>query len=507
MSWVGVMIGVGVGAAAGGIQAGLNDGDAGDILKGMALGGAMGGAGGAAGTAITGAIGGAAAGTAGGATTGAAGSAGTQGIGQLAANPLTEVTTSQVVPQTIAPQALSEVATPSWGQSFIGNTFNTPVTGTAAKIGGSALEQGVYGAGIGALGSGVTGQDPLKGAATGMIAGGIGGAAQAGLASQAGATGFLGKAGQFAAEHPVITSGGIGMLAQPMLNGMMSGSETPSPTEQKSQFAWGGPKYAYSPSSYKPYDLSQHRDMFPIYQPSYYAAGGLTDVDGYMSQAQNVNQGMSKGGPSDMGIPNPNEVADPEGYTSNSVQMMARGGVARYGIGGDISKVADLAVSTSLPGQIFGWESASELPIVGGLFNDPSRTASLTPEEKKKLMAAAARNQTVPVQADNNPPQQMARGGIASLGAYSKGGNLLDGPGDGVSDDIPASIENKQPARLARGEYVIPSRIVSELGNGSTDAGAARLDEMVKRIQTGRKKTLKGKDYAKDTKAYKHLPV
>ena len=123
----------------------------------------------------------------------------------------------------------------------------------------------------------------------------------------------------------------------------------------------------------------------------------------------------------------------------------------------------------------------------------------MTPEEKEKLMAMANGQQ--------GQTQQMARGGIADLGGYSKGGNLLDGPGDGVSDDIPASIAGKQPARLAAGEYVIPSRIVSELGNGSTDAGAKRLDSMVQKINAGRAKTLGGKKYAADTRAYKHLPV
>jgi hypothetical protein len=99
----------------------------------------------------------------------------------------------------------------------------------------------------------------------------------------------------------------------------------------------------------------------------------------------------------------------------------------------------------------------------------------------------------------------MARGGIANLGDYSDGGRLLKGPGDGVSDDIPATIAGKQPARLADGEFVIPARIVSEIGNGSTDAGAKRLYAMMDRIQAGRKKTIGKKNVAKDTKAKKHL--
>ena len=98
-------------------------------------------------------------------------------------------------------------------------------------------------------------------------------------------------------------------------------------------------------------------------------------------------------------------------------------------------------------------------------------------------------------------------GGIYNLGGYSDGGRLLKGPGDGVSDDIPAQIGAKQPARLADGEFVVPARIVSELGNGSTDAGAKRLYAMMERVQSGRKKSV-GKDkVAVDSKSYKHLPA
>jgi hypothetical protein len=93
------------------------------------------------------------------------------------------------------------------------------------------------------------------------------------------------------------------------------------------------------------------------------------------------------------------------------------------------------------------------------------------------------------------------------LGGYSDGGRMLKGPGDGVSDDIPATINGNQPARLADGEFVIPARIVSELGNGSTDAGAKRLYAMMDRIQAGRKKTVGKGKVAVDSKAKKHLPA
>ena len=87
--------------------------------------------------------------------------------------------------------------------------------------------------------------------------------------------------------------------------------------------------------------------------------------------------------------------------------------------------------------------------------------------------------------------QGYATGGRTTLGSYSDGGHLLKGPGDGMSDSIPAQIGAKQPARLADGEFVVPADVVSHLGNGSTEAGAKHLYAMMDKIRkarTGRKK-------------------
>jgi hypothetical protein len=101
----------------------------------------------------------------------------------------------------------------------------------------------------------------------------------------------------------------------------------------------------------------------------------------------------------------------------------------------------------------------------------------------------------------------MASGGLSDLGGYSDGGRLLRGPGDGVSDSIPATIGHKQPARLADGEFVVPARIVSEIGNGSTEAGARKLYAMMDRVQKARSKTVGKGKVAKNTRAEKYLPV
>jgi len=102
---------------------------------------------------------------------------------------------------------------------------------------------------------------------------------------------------------------------------------------------------------------------------------------------------------------------------------------------------------------------------------------------------------------------RFAGGGISHLGDYSDGGRLLRGPGDGVSDDIPAMIGEKQPARLADGEFVVPARIVSELGNGSTESGARKLYAMMDRVQKARKKTIGDNKVAVNSRAEKYLPA
>lgn len=101
----------------------------------------------------------------------------------------------------------------------------------------------------------------------------------------------------------------------------------------------------------------------------------------------------------------------------------------------------------------------------------------------------------------------LAQGGQSHLGDYSDGGRLLRGPGNGTSDDIPATIGDKRPARLADGEFVIPSRIVSELGNGSTEAGARQLYAMMDRVQKARAKTTGKNKVAFDARARNQLPA
>lgn len=140
-----------------------------------------------------------------------------------------------------------------------------------------------------------------------------------------------------------------------------------------------------------------------------------------------------------------------------------------------------------------------------GYLGGPSATGNYFAPTLTRLPRRAADGGMM--DSENAGIASLAQGGPSHLGDYSDGGRLLRGPGDGVSDSIPASIGGKQPARLADGEFVVPARIVSELGNGSTEAGARKLYAMMDRVQKARSKTV-GKDrVATNTKTEKLLPA
>jgi hypothetical protein len=95
--------------------------------------------------------------------------------------------------------------------------------------------------------------------------------------------------------------------------------------------------------------------------------------------------------------------------------------------------------------------------------------------------------------AEDIKSQNLAGGGLAGLNAFKAGGdlNFLQGPGHGMSDDIPAMIGKQQKAALSDGEFVVPADVVSHLGNGSSRAGAKKLYSMmdnIRQARTGKKR-------------------
>lgn len=193
----------------------------------------------------------------------------------------------------------------------------------------------------------------------------------------------------------------------------------------------------------------------------------------------------------------------------NMTEAMVARGMNEYGISPErVAGIIGLPAATvqSKYQEAIGPNYMARRPGSGGVtYFSPMQYKPVVPAQ------AAATTDTTQTVTDANANTVVKAGGgsihnsgIASLGGYSDGGQLLRGPGDGVSDDIPATIGDKQPARLADGEFVIPARIVSELGNGSTDAGARKLYAMMDRIKATR---AKAKNIAANTKADKHLPA
>jgi len=195
---------------------------------------------------------------------------------------------------------------------------------------------------------------------------------------------------------------------------------------------------------------------------------------------------------------------DPNNYQPDVVKppsplyqaQYAEGGITKLSIGGDYSASASNPNGPltqpsggigSIVAQAVGNQRAATMQGPDGTMNlvyDPKTGNYVIPQK----MAAGG----------------MASGGISDLGSYSDGGRLLKGPGDGMSDSIPAMIGKKQEARLADGEFVVPADVVSGLGNGSTDAGAKHLYKMMDKVRharTGRK------SQAKQIKADKYVPA
>jgi hypothetical protein len=146
--------------------------------------------------------------------------------------------------------------------------------------------------------------------------------------------------------------------------------------------------------------------------------------------------------------------------------------------------------------------SSSSRPSFGGFRSMINRLSP--PAAPSTQVPAPTDDQRLGLVAMVNNPYQFAYGGpvddepglddwneyqAGGIAAMAKGGmapRFLSGGGDGMSDDIPAVIGDKQPARLADGEFVIPADVVSHLGNGSSKAGAKQLYSMMDKVRTAR---------------------
>lgn len=211
------------------------------------------------------------------------------------------------------------------------------------------------------------------------------------------------------------------------------------------QEPYSGPlsKYKFDPSKYTPYEPDMPN---PYYRAHYDQYAGYSSGGGVVEQMSNANS-----------------VGQNTGYPQAAVNQGAYATPWQTPISRNVVADASDTGVDSFTGEPRG--------MAGGGIVDPQTAARITQLQQSGQFAAG--------------------GGVAALGGYSDGGQMLKGPGDGMSDSIPAQIGSKQPARLADGEFVVPADVVSHLGNGSSDAGAKQLYAMMDRIRkarTGKKK-------------------
>ena len=219
--------------------------------------------------------------------------------------------------------------------------------------------------------------------------------------------------------------------------------------------------------------------------------------------------------------------ANPEDY-QYTPKVYAEGGIASFKSGGDAGSKLAMDYYESMQRQ-----QAQNMPSTKGdpgiyydldpdtRYLDPVTAAQVRMAKINKRSNVQAHNMKRPMglgQINLSPPgakaqegdttTDAAHGGImhSGLGGYAAGGNprLLRGPGDGMSDNIPATIAGKQPARLADGEFVIPADVVSHLGNGSTEAGAKILHAMMTKV---RKERTGNPKQGKQINAHKFVPT
>ena len=252
--------------------------------------------------------------------------------------------------------------------------------------------------------------------------------------------------------------------------------QLPTGKEERSTLSRISPDFrAQEPVQPNPYYTGQETDY--VKRPYGYAMGGIAGAeydqkDSYDHQANFVGGGMP---------------------------MYAGGGAIAF---------ANRGIVQPLPKSPAGFDPGIYTDTDPNTARLGAYNAALYRINKARAKAGIKEPMSIKKATELGDVEEAAKGGImqghSNLGGYSDGGRMLKGPGDGMSDSIPATIGRRQPARLADGEFVVPADVVSHLGNGSTDAGARKLYSMMDKIRkarTGKKKQ------APEVKTNKYLPA
>jgi len=402
-------------------------------------------------------------------------------------------------------------------------------------VAAGAIGSGLVGAGVGGLMAGIQGKNVLNGAlmggALGAVGGGIGGSFMGGAAGDVSGTigtdiASMNAAGASSSQiaeslmtnygmtaeqataamgqvaNGTGTTAGIGALAndaavQTAAGGVNAGGATAGTSAGTGNTAVNAAKQVMTNPPPTPTNYGQYlKYAVPAAMVAYGSGlfGNKTSGPGITSQN---TIGQSKPVP---GIMSAQLSPNYQGYF-----QAKKGGITKLAVGGgaEAQMTPDVNQTSVNPADLNQSKSASLSPQTQSLLNQYGINQSQATSVLSALQSQGIGNQ--PTHAASGGIMGLASGGGTGyhLGGYSDGGRLLKGPGDGMSDEIPATIGHKQPARLADGEFVVPADVVSHLGNGSTDAGAKHLYKMMDNIRharTGNKKQ------GKQIKADKYLP-
>jgi len=393
-------------------------------------------------------------------------------------------------------------------------SFVAPGFGTAlgSALSGGALAAGTAGASmlgsaaIGGLSSAAAGGNALKGAIGGALGAGAGGALGSAIGDATGMTlsntaqnvlgsSLIGGAQNAATGGDFLTGavqGGLGGYAGSTLSGaaggldgkLGAGLQTAGEQFGNALTMGADPKQALVAGA-----LSGLASGFSNDKPSDLAIKGIRE-DQMMQTPDGMGKMRSEFEPGDMAV-NPETG---ESYMPAGQSPLAKIASTPQGTSGTANKGFSLG------------NAAAMLPLLSlfGSANTPEEVqqvvAGMTPEQQEYFnrpmrtwnwdtLGAAAKMQGLPVGSyiarnwdkvgggsfDNSEqPQALARGGALS--------RLAQGGGSGRDDTI--------QARLSDGEYVMDAETVALLGDGSTDAGARRLDEMRAKIRQHKGKSM-----------------
>jgi len=410
-----------------------------------------------------------------------------------------------------------------------------------AGIGEAMLISAAIGAGTGAAGSAISGGDPMKGALTGALMGGVTGGAGAAFGSLGSTAGTAaGTLSENAANTAIANQAVLDVapsIAPEVSNAALQSNLANSGTLQSGLDL--GTNYG-AVSGQVPGAQTVGINTLPSNTPTYQYGGPQGNL---ISSANTANlpiaqtleapvnappQASTSKGMFDFGYKGPTPNALGYGPQSN----MALAGIgATSGLSAamqterDKYRVPETEHYTG-PLSRFKYDPSTYNPDVvrpptppyravyaaeGGIMSlapngyamgGPAPTTNFANPSQSMMGTSQYSMATDPM--SGNIANRMAAGGITSLGSYSDGGRLLKGPGDGMSDNIPARIGQKQEARLADGEFVIPADVVSHLGNGSTDAGAKTLYSMMSKVRKARTGT---KKQGRQIEASSYLPA